>query len=176
MSRSLIVGRTDTGKSTLARLMCKQAARAGRPTLVYDVSGDVWPARYVVNDQKLFLDLFWHKLDDALVIIDEGGETIGRYNREMDWTATRGRRRLHDVIYIAQRATLVSATVRANCTHLYVFNTTTSDAQALASEYDAPSLLEAPRLSRGSFYHVPPPPRPSALLIVDAAGERITYG
>lgn len=152
--------------------MALLASRSGRTVIVYDVTGDPWPADKITSDKATFLKWFWEDFEDALVIIDEGGETVGLYDKDMVWVFTRGRRRLHDVVLIAHGPGMVNKTIRGQCTSAYIFNLSSEEAGDIARTLDAPMVKDAPTLEPGEFIHVPKPPRPAVRMRVrqDASG------
>ena len=88
------------------------------------------------------------------LFIDESGETIGRYNEEMFWLATRARHFGHDSHFVCQRAQQLNLTVRSQCTSLACFRVSNKDAELLADDWARPELLEAANLGPGDFIHV----------------------
>jgi len=149
---SLFVGRTLFGKSYLAKVLAKQLKAGGRKIIVYDVlrSPD-WNADFITDDQTEFLEMFWTSVNCA-VFVDEGAESIGKFNLDMLKTATRGRHNGHQVFYLATRAADISKSVRAQTTTVYLFSCPLSDCKDFADEFDAPELLQAARFEPGYFF------------------------
>ena len=103
MSHSLVVGMTESGKTTLATRMSDIYKKAGIPVLVLDTFMDSrWSADFITDDIENFLWHFWRSKNCA-VFIDESAEAIGRYNQVMIQTATKGRHWGHNCHYITQR-------------------------------------------------------------------------
>ena len=152
----LICGTTMSGKTTLAREMARQYARAKVPVVVLDELVDPgWVeagARHVTDSPEEFLEIFWNGRNYA-VFIDEAGDSVGRYDAAMARTATRGRHWGHRVHYITQRPSQLARTVRAQCAEVYAFALEKGDAETLAAEYLQDALLECPRLAQGEYVH-----------------------
>ena len=173
MSRhAAILGRSQMGKSLLAWFLCDAFTKAGRKTLVYDLTlsdaevkscnrheqGAPWNATFTVNNEEDFLYVFW-TLHDLIVFIDEGGEAAGRANEEMMWTLTRGSHQWgelgsgNSIFLIGHGYRTLSKTGREQCSEYFVFAMGKSSAKDLADEFDAPELLSVPHLRVGEFYH-----------------------
>lgn len=166
-TRALILGNSETGKSTLAKYLAAELMREGLNVGVLDIlaseddaqAGAEWGGAYVTSDPDLFHKLFW-ETENFVWFIDEGGEVAGRGNDAMKWTATRGRHLGHSCYYIAHRLNVLDATLRAQCPRLYVFAVSMTDARDLADQFGAPELKEAPFLPVGQFYEITPGNRP----------------
>lgn len=88
---------------------------------------------------------------NALVVVDEAGEAIGRYNGPMNKIATQGRHLGHICIFITQRYTQLDPIVREQCGGIVLFNCSKSVAKYWAEEFNDDSLLQASDLKRGEF-------------------------
>ena len=151
---SLIVGITESGKTTLCKKLAEKHIEQGYAVLVLTSVFDEWSKGCIVyDDQDEFLRVFWNS-KKCFVFIDEGGTTVGRYNEAMDATATRGRHWGHSCYFSAQRATQISATVRGQCSQLFCFAQGTKDAEVLAEEFNNVELEKASDLRQGEFYLV----------------------
>ncbi len=151
---TLIVGITESGKTTLAKKLSKKFVSEGFNVIVLTSVFDEWPVGVIVyDDQEKFLKAFWAS-KRCVVFIDEGGETIGRFNKSMEQTATKGRHYGHTCFFMGQRATLINATVRGQCSQLFCFSQGSKDAELLAEEWNQPELKEAPLLRRGECFVV----------------------
>ncbi|HHJ14268.1 MAG TPA: AAA family ATPase [Gammaproteobacteria bacterium] len=154
MPHVLIAGITESGKSTLARELAAEYRRADIGVLVLDPLADPrWEADYQTTDPDAFLQTAKQSWECAL-FLDESGETVGRYKEEMFWCATQARHRAHRSHFITQRPVQLAKTVRDQCTRLFLFAVSTSDAKVLADEWAKPALLEAATLGPGEFFDV----------------------
>lgn len=154
MAHCLIIGRTMSGKTTFAKKKAKALMAAGYHTIVLDPFLDPeWGATYITSSQEDFLAAVWRNRQCA-VFVDEGGSTIGKYNRVMEELATRGRHFGHKCFFIAQRAKQLSTTVRTQCSELVIFKQAQIDTKDLAAEFVEPCILQADTLEKGEFFYV----------------------
>ena len=153
MPHSLILGMTESGKTTLAKQLAAQYKKAGINVLVLDPLKDPsWNADYQTNNPDEFLKVFWDSRRCA-VFIDEAGESAGRYDKAMERTATKGRHWGHNVHYISQRGTMINTTIRGQCTNMFLFSTGLKDAKIHAEEWGHEELKNANKLKKGEFFH-----------------------
>jgi len=153
MPHCLILGMTESGKTTLAKELAAQYRAKGVGVLVLDPLADPsWPADYRTDDPEEFMRVFWESRQCA-VFIDEAGEAVGRYDEVMNKSATRGRHWGHNCHYITQRGVQLSPTVRDQCGHLFLFTTALNDAKTHANEWCQPELINARQLTQGQYYH-----------------------
>ena len=146
-----------SGKTTLARRLAALHKAAGRRVVVLDELMDpAWKteggADFLTDNPEEFREIFWTNRN-LTFFIDEAGESVGRYDKSMSMTATRGRHWGHVGHYIAQRASMLAKNVRAQCSEVYAFASTDTDAKVMAEEYLQPALLEASRLEQGEYIH-----------------------
>lgn len=135
-----------SGKTTLAK---KIIAKSNRPCIVLDPNFDPeWQTDYIYDDKEKFLEIVKYNQSCDLVI-DESGETIGRYAREMAFLATRSRHYGHRAFFITQRAQMLDRNVRDQCTNIFLFSVAPSDAKIFAEDFVDDLFLEAPTLARG---------------------------
>lgn len=150
---SLILGATESGKSTLAKKLCAEFVRTKSGVLVLDPLASKWPTDQVFTEPELFLSFFW-SCTNRKVFIDESGESVGRVNDEMIKTGTRGRHNGHSVFFITQSRTQLSPILRRQCSQLFCFAIGPDEAEVLAEEWICPGLLKAPTLPQGRFLWV----------------------
>lgn len=160
MPHSKIIGMTESGKTTLAKQLSKEYQQRKIPVIVLDPLGDPgWSDNpdseyfYQTDNKAVFLSAVRASRSCA-VFIDEAGESVGQYDREMYWLATRGRHYGHNCHFLAQRAQQIAKTVRDQCGRLYLFNCSLDDAKTLANEWNKPELKEAYTLKQGEFFAV----------------------
>lgn len=110
-----------------------------------------WQADFITDNQEEFLDVFWRSRSCA-AFLDEGGESVGRYDLAMQKTATRGRHCGHSCHYIAQKATQLAPIVRDQCSYLYLYTSGLASCKMLAEEFNKPELLNATQLQRYSYF------------------------
>lgn len=154
MGHGLILGQTESGKTTLAKRMAQDLKSKQVGILVLDpIKDPAWNADFITDDPHEFLNVFWESRS-CVVFIDEAGENVGNFDEEMKKTATRGRHWGHSCFYIAQRGTLIARTVRDQCSVMYLFNSGREDCKVHAQEWNCDELMSANLLQKGEFYHV----------------------
>lgn len=154
MTHVLILGMTQSGKSTLAKKIAEKYRDNEVGVLVHDpLADDGWPASFRTSDENEFLDMVW-KSRACAVFIDEAGDTAGQHDKDMQKTATRGRHWGHRCHYISQRGTMIARTIRDQCSHLFLFATSLEDCKVHAKEWNRPELLEAAKFAQGEYFHV----------------------
>jgi len=154
MAHTHIVGMTESGKTTLAKALCKKYQDASVSTLILDPLHDPeWCADFKTHDPDEFLTVFWDSRGCA-VFVDEAGESVGQFDKVMSKTATKGRHWGHSCHYISQRATQVAKIVRDQCSHLFIFTSSLDDSKMLANEWNSPEIKGANALKQGEYFHV----------------------
>lgn len=154
MPHTLILGMTESGKTTLGKRLSGGYGAHRIPRIVLDPLCDPgWQADYQTSAPEDFLSVLWRSQSCA-VFIDEAGDSVGRYDVAMQQCATRARHWGHNVHFLCQRATQVAVIVRDQCSHLFLFRVSAKDADILAAEWSAPDLAMASSLERGEFIHV----------------------
>jgi hypothetical protein len=150
----LILGTSESGKTTLAKMLARQYKRAGMGVLVLDPLMDPqWQADFMTSDEEQFLKRFWASRN-CFAFMDEGGDSVGRFNTAMQKTATRGRHWGHSCHYITQRATQLAPIVRDQCRHLFAFALSRKDGETLAADFLCDDLLNVHALGQGDYIHV----------------------
>jgi energy-coupling factor transporter ATP-binding protein EcfA2 len=153
MAHGLILGMSESGKTTLAKHLSHALSASGKNVIVLDPMNDPgWSADYKTNNPEEFLEVFWSN-QSCYCFIDESAQMVGRYDVLMQETATRGRHHGHSVFFVSQRGAQISATVRAQCRHLYLFCSAKDDCKILANEFNQQTLLNANSLKQFHFYH-----------------------
>jgi hypothetical protein len=115
---------------------------------------DVWDASFQTADTDEFLRVFFAS-KNCDVFIDEAGDAIGRYDRIMERTATKGRHWGHNVYFLTQRGAQISRTIRDQCRHLFLFVSGYEDCKLLARERNCPRLVEASDFEVGQYFYKP---------------------
>jgi len=147
----LILGITQTGKTTLAFNLAHKYSEAGINVLVLDPDKRTgWGADYLTDDPEAYLEVVKVNQSCAL-FIDESGQMIGRYAREMAWLATNSRKWGHKAHFITQRATQLDTTVRNQCTTIFLFKQSLNDTKILANEFCSDYLEAAHTLNQGEY-------------------------
>ena len=154
MTHELIIGRTQSGKTTFATKKALALKSQGYSVIVLDSMRDPrWPADFITDDQEHFLDVVWASRNCA-VFIDEAGDEVGKYNDAMNRLATKGRHWGHKVHFICQRTKQISTTVRTQCSNVVIFKQSLNDTKDLADEFVEPMINQAHLLKDGEFIYV----------------------
>lgn len=150
MAHGLILGMTESGKTTLGKWLAAKYKAMGRRILVLDPLLDSgWHADYITSNQEEFLQvLFNPQTLGCCAFIDEGGLTVGRYNTAMQVTATLSRHWGHSCTYLAQEATQLAPIIRAQSSFVYAFCMAKRHGKLLAEEFNAPALERCSELKR----------------------------
>lgn len=153
MAHSLILGMTESGKTTCAKQLCAAYTTAGWATVVLDPMGDpAWHCSFRTSQPNAFLQVLWNSRR-CMFFVDEGGKMIGRFDDLMVDTATMGRHWGHSGHYISQRGAQLNRTLRDQCSHLFLFTTALDDCKTHANEWNKPELRNASSLPALHYYH-----------------------
>jgi hypothetical protein len=153
MSHGLLLGMTESGKTTLGKKLSHSLGGQGRRVLLLDEMNDPgWYADFRTADPETFLKVFWAN-QSCFAFIDEAGDAVGRYDDAMRETATKGRHFGHSCFYLSQRGAQLNTTVRAQCRHLWLFTSAADDCKILCKEFNCPELIQAAALPAGSYLH-----------------------
>jgi GTPase SAR1 family protein len=148
----LVVGLTGTGKTTLLVNLSNDLIDAKMPVAVLDPHlEERWDVDYLTDSPSDFLSYAKQTRIPHILIIEEAGETIGRYGGDMNWFATQARHGGHIVLFCAQRTSQVDPTTRNNCRNLIAFEQNPKDAQLLYETFNNRLLLKSADLKIGEF-------------------------
>lgn len=156
MPHSMIIGMTESGKTTLAVNLCAKYKELGIKTIVLDpLKDDRWRADFITNDYKNFMKIISHPdTRSCAIFIDESGQSIDKYNRDNSYQlATRGRHAGHNVHFIAQKLTQIAPTVRDQCSFLFMFAISIDARKELANDWNKPEILYM-ELNRGDYIKI----------------------
>lgn len=152
-----IIGMTESGKSTLAKILARDLRSGSDPVKVAVLDPlrySDWPCDFQTSDPQKFLRFAMTEKSHVLVI-DEGGQSVGRYNKEMEWLFTNSRHLGHSIIGVTQGVTQLPPIARGQYSKVYVFNCAFDNFELIANEWNKKALLKLPELGQGEFYRVP---------------------
>lgn len=153
MCHILLLGMTLSGKTYKGKALARDYKRNGIGVLVLDPLRDPeWSADFITDDPAKFLEVFWNSRG-CMAFMDEGGESVGRYDTTMQKTATRGRHHGHVCHYLAQKATQLAPVVRDQCTRLFAFCQSYKDGKILSDEWNRPELETVNTLKQGEYIY-----------------------
>ena len=152
IKHTLICGITQSGKTTMAKLLARMRSRAGRKVLVLDpILDNDWPAHLVTDDPEKYLEIAQsEQTRNCTLVVDEGRMALARDER-FSWLTTTSRHSGHDCIIISHRPTGLTPELRSNCVICYAFNIHEMDAELLSRNYNRQELLQAPSLPQGEY-------------------------
>ncbi len=156
MAHVLLTGITESGKTTMLRYILAGLKKKGFPTMCLTAEPNDIPALqkvcdWVTMDREAFLRVFFSPNTWRVVAaVDEGPDTIGKYDSEMRAMATRGRHRAI-CLFSSQRVQDINRTIRTQCRHIITFAQDGADADLLAREYRQPSLRDAATLKQFEY-------------------------
>jgi hypothetical protein len=152
----LILGMTESGKTSLAKVICSHIRSAGYPVIVLDPLNDPgWPCDWQTSDADEFMAVVKSNTG-CLVVVDEAGESMGygSLDKERHWLATRARHYGHTSLFLAQRAQMVARTVRDQCGVAYLFRMGHDDGKILASDFGYQELKNINDLGQFEYFKV----------------------
>jgi len=139
MQNVLIVGRTRSGKTTLAKML---ASRVKKKVVVFDpyLSGG-WPHRAIVYDNLEDVIAEIKKADESkLIIIDEAASFL---ERDMSWMGYLGRHYGCSFIFIAQGYKAIPPPFREACDTVFVFMLNTRQVDMICEDWA--TTFESPK-------------------------------
>ncbi len=154
----LVVGKTGSGKSRLAREVIVPYWRSrGVHVAVLDPLEQRWGADWQTKDPLEFLERA-QRSRRCVWILDECRQYLGDYKTALalSYFALIGRNDGHLSYFLAQRVMQLPPEYRDQCSWLYAFQQTPASARILDTEYGHPELLGCPALPLGTFLHVKP--------------------
>lgn len=150
--RAGIFGPSLSGKTTLAREICKGYAKAGYKALVLDPNAEEWGVDSIVfTDEAKFWATVWAS-KRCLVIVEESSETICR-NKELIPVFTRLRHQHHILIVVGHSGASLLPVMRQQFDTLYLFLQSKKSSQTWVEETACERLIEATTLNQYEFLH-----------------------
>ena len=146
---SLIVGMTESGKTTLAKRLATNIMGRQKPVLVLDILGSKWNCNYQTHKIDEFMGIV-KDIQNSYIFVDEAGE-VGKLDKEFYWLATRSRHLGHSVFFITQRAKQLAPIVRNQCKNLFLFCSSYMDCKSLYEDFNFTEILEGNNLPQGTF-------------------------
>ena len=153
----LYVGVTQSGKTTLARLMSRMLCAKKHRVAVYDPLGTATAGGGWGDGVLIFTNehdfLTWIYSDAAVnyhVFIDEAHNILGHNNPENFWMLTEGRHFFLTLHLMTQRPKKLHPDVRHNCGRCYMFRLSKSDRAEIGGDYGFDGLDKI-SLDKGDF-------------------------
>jgi DNA helicase HerA-like ATPase len=157
MSHTLYTGVTQSGKTTAARLMAREALKLGHRVIVYDplgtpTAGGEWgEGSEVFEDLEPFLDCVYNaETTHADIFIDEAHHVFSHADKSHLWLLTQGRHYGLQLHLLTQRPTKVHPDARTNCGRCFMFRLAHDDARAIGLDYGFSDIHKI-SLDKGDF-------------------------
>jgi hypothetical protein len=153
---TLYTGVTQSGKTTMARLISRQLAAQGQTGIVFDpmgthTAGGGWGFKEIHHDPYVFLErLEDPKLTKAHVFVDEAHKLLGHEMKENFWMMTEGRHFGLFMHILTQRPNKVHPDVRSQCERCYMFRLAQDDAAEIGKDYGHSGVHKI-SLDKGDF-------------------------
>lgn len=166
---TLIVGRTFSGKSALAKRVGSRLRLRGVEVLAFNPTKEKGytlkdefgcaAAEWETEDRDEFMREVVRRIKEKpgkrVLIIDEAHTFFSRLEgTEYNWLATRGRHFGISVIAITQKATLINPTLRGQCATVFLFQCSLTDAKFIADEYGNSDFKKCSDLPRGQYLEI----------------------
>lgn len=149
---TLVIGMSGSGKTTLVKWLTAAMKKKGIKVAVLDPLLDPeWNADFITSDSAEFMRYVKQNKSHVLVV-DESGSAIGRYNEAMNWLATTSRHLGHTTFFIMQGATQVDPIIRGQCSKCFMFTCAGPISDKIAIEMNEPKVSKGSRLKKGCFY------------------------
>ena len=157
MAHYLVTGRTASGKSNWAKCMIRSMRSRGIKVLLLDPLRDPsYEADFRTTEPGEFMKMAFHpESKKCLLVVDEAGMSIGRYNPEMERLATMSRHFGHQSIFVTQSVVQISPIVRNNCENLVMFATGPQAAKMMSEQFGRPEIMETLNFGKGEYLFVP---------------------
>jgi len=150
MAHNLIIGMTESGKSSLAKFVCSAMKAKQIKTAVLDPLHDTWDCDFQTSNPDEFLR-FVKSNRSYQLFVDESGTSIGRYNPAMEWLATTSRHLGHACWFIMQGSSQVMPIVRTNCAKCFLFTTDSRMTEVISREFCEQQLMDLPPCEKLHF-------------------------
>lgn len=151
IGHTLVVGPTRFGKTTIVKKhVTRLMQRHGIPVLALSSNPAEWDevASYATDDPDAFVRTAFEHVR-CNVVIDEGAELAGRYDRQVYRLATRGRHNGHLCYFLAQDFMSFNKLIRKNCSSLILFKQPKPYLQELHNQFMVDEILTACDFEKG---------------------------
>ena len=167
---TLIIGRSGTGKSALVKQIGSALREQSETVYGFNPTSEAGYSRrdsfgcvaaeWETHDadvfaEKIETEIASGKAGKRFLLIDECHEFFRRAEgRQALWIATRGRHFGLNIIGATQRGAEIHPTFRAQCSTVYVFACSLTDARFLSDEFGSREIADAVSLPVGSFLKI----------------------
>lgn len=165
----LIIGRSLSGKSGLAKQIGSRLRLQGFPVLAYNPTKE---KGYTREDAYGCVAADWESADPyefvekvveirksqkykgkpIFLVVDEAHSFFERSGTARALLGTEGRHYGLNIIAVTQKGQLINPTFRSQCHTIYLFACSLTDAKFMADEFGNKDLMQAPKLPQGKYF------------------------
>ena len=150
-------GITMSGKTTMARHIARECAKAKHAIVVFDpigsgTHGGDWPKESRIYSDPEHFGRDIARTQNAQVFIDEADLIFPHANKDNHWLMRRGRHQGLYVHLITQRPNLVDPSCRSMCGRAYLFRLNKTDRVAILADHGHEDIM--PSTGHGDFIMV----------------------
>lgn len=153
----LIVGMTESGKSSFARALAREYVSKGHAPIVLDVTRNrEWGDEAIIFTDPDELLRYVQDPEQCVrqpIFIEEAGLALNKYQSQFQWLTTFSRHHGMRTHIVAQRAQMVDTTTRSQCTNLVAFGLTAKDAKIYAEEFNGEEIMQCATFPPGTYIH-----------------------
>lgn len=148
---TLILGRTESGKTTLAKAIVQQTERMGVTAIVLDPLATHWgeQSKLVRSIDDLIKEAV--NSQRKLLVVDESTMSLDKFDSSQQWLTKTSRHAGHSALIIAHSITDIAPGLRSQCTQVFILGCTRPDAQFLANVYDDDNIMKCTKLETFHF-------------------------
>jgi hypothetical protein len=155
----LIIGKSGSGKSSLAKAIARDKLTRALAVGVYDpLRYEDWPHTFQTHERSKYCDWVLRNYHlRKFLVIDESGAAVGKFDWFFDWICTTGRHLgCAHTTFVCHKLEQLSRLVQGQTDVKWIFRTDVKDARQLADMHGEPELVGASQLPRFHFYRIAP--------------------
>ena len=151
---TIILGMTQSGKSSYGKIICRKLRQAGVMTYVLNpLREQGWRCDLQTADPDQMMAACQASKIKKAVFLDEAGQSLARDPR-FNYFCAQSRHDGCSVFAISQRLQMVLPDLRTNTTQAVLFRCWYSEAKTLSDQFNEARLLDAAKFRQGEFFLV----------------------